>query len=167
MNKNLYTVIAALICGTVFGFSLSKARATDFNTIQNMFLLRDFQLYGVIAVAVALVMSAIFLIQRYRLRTVTGEHIRITPKPWINKGTLWGSALFGMGWAVSGGCPGTFLAMIGEGKTLAFVTVAGILTGTYLQGRIIDTRSESTAVIDADQVQFKIVDKKIKKKSLT
>ena len=131
--KNLYSSIISLLCGTLFGIALSKGRASDFDTIQNMFLLRDFQLYGVIAVGSGLVMLLLYCVRKFQLRTISGEPIHIVQKL-CNRGTFWGSVIFGIGWSLTGGCPGTFLVMLGEGKALALATIAGILVGTWAEG---------------------------------
>jgi len=43
-----------------------------------------------------------------------------------------GGALFGVGWALSGGCPTIALAQIGEGQLAAVLTVVGIVAGNWL-----------------------------------
>jgi len=39
-----------------------------------------------------------------------------------------------MGWGLAGACPGTVLAMLGEGKLGAIFIITGILVGVYLHG---------------------------------
>lgn len=136
--KKIYTSTTALTLGALFGFCLSKGRASDFDTIQNMFLLRDFQLYGVIAVAAGLVMLTLFLVQKFKLKTISGQPIKIVGKV-FNKGTVYGSIIFGVGWALTGGCPGTFLVMLGAGKLLALATIVGIMLGAYLEARWVES----------------------------
>lgn len=68
-------------------------------------------------------------------KDVKGEAIKINRKP-LNKYTVIGGILFDIGWAISGACPGTVLAQIGEGKLLGFFTFSGMLFGTYLYARI-------------------------------
>ena len=48
------SVLPYLGFGALFGYFLSKARATDYDTIVDMFMCREFQLYGVIMTAKAL-----------------------------------------------------------------------------------------------------------------
>ncbi|MBW2463442.1 MAG: YeeE/YedE family protein [Deltaproteobacteria bacterium] len=55
------------------------------------------------------------------------------PKP-LHKGTVIGSVLFGVGWAITGLCPGPIFVGIGEGKLYALVTLAGVFAGTTLLG---------------------------------
>jgi uncharacterized protein len=124
-----------LVFGALFGFALSRARATDYDTIAGMFRLTDFHLVGVIGSAIATAAVGFWLLRRTGNRTATGQAIELGDKPW-RSGAVWGGLTFGTGWALSGACPGTALAQVGEGKLVALVTVAGILSGTYLYGHL-------------------------------
>jgi len=119
-----------LLFGAVFGFILSRAGATRPEAIAGMFLLTDLHLMGVIGVAVLVAGAGFRLLRRSR----TGEVLAITPKPMV-PGLVLGSALFGVGWALAGVCPGTALAQIGEGQLAGAVIVLGILGGAWLQAR--------------------------------
>lgn len=126
-RKNLL----ALVIGVGFGFVLSRSGATDYNYIVDMFLFRNFQLYGVIGSAVVVGALGYLLLIKVVKKTPFGE--KITPK-WrtLHKGTVVGSLLFGIGWALSGACPGTIIAQLGEGKVYAVGTFVGALTGVWL-----------------------------------
>ncbi len=124
-----------LIFGTLFGFVLSRARATDYDTMAAMFRLTDLHLVGVIGLAIATAALGFWLLCRAGSHTLSGRPLEPRKKPW-HTGAIWGGLLFGTGWALSGACPGTALAQAGEGKLVALFTVAGILTGTYLYGRV-------------------------------
>lgn len=118
-----------LVFGALFGYFLSKARATDYDSVVDMFLLREFQLYGVILTAVAVTALGLFLLRR------KGALPAGSSREW--KGLKWnperlkGAFLFGAGWALVGTCPATALAQIGEGKLVAFFTVIGIFAGIW------------------------------------
>ncbi|HUO57694.1 MAG TPA: DUF6691 family protein [bacterium] len=119
-----------LVFGTLFGYFLSKARATDYDSIVDMFLCREFQLYGVILTAIAVVALGLFIIRRKGIKTKSGAPLELETMDW-EPSRLTGAFLFGAGWALTGTCPGTSLAQIGEGKLVAFFTVAGILAGVW------------------------------------
>ena len=124
-----------LLLGTVFGFLLSRAGATTFDFYAELFLFTNLQLLWVIATAglVGIVGTALF--KRVKLRAIAdGELLSFHGKP-MRKTLVLGALLFGIGWGVSGACPGTAPAMLGEGKMLAGFTLIGILIGTYLYGR--------------------------------
>ena len=55
---------------------------------------------------------------------------RPLPKRRLHVGTVVGGVLFGIGWAVSGACPGAAFAQLGQGKLWALATLAGIVIGT-------------------------------------
>lgn len=124
-----------LLFGTLFGYFLSKARATDYDTIVDMFLLREFHLYGVIGTAVGVVALGLFLLRKAGRPTVTKRPFEAEPLSFEPR-RLIGAFLFGIGWAWTGTCPGTSLAQLGEGKFVAFFTVAGILAGVWAYGKL-------------------------------
>lgn len=120
--------------GALFGFLLSAARATDYSAIRGMFLLEDLHLFGVIGVAVATAALGLWLVRRAGARALGGASISLAPKPY-HRAVFLGGIVFGVGWALSGTCPGTALAQLGEGKAYALATVLGIVGGTWLRQR--------------------------------
>jgi uncharacterized membrane protein YedE/YeeE len=54
----------------------------------------------------------------------------------FHKGTIPGAALFGIGWAVTGVCPGVALIQIGQGIWMALVTLTGIFAGIWIHSRL-------------------------------
>ncbi len=116
----------------LFGLVLSQSGAADFEQIQQMFLFESFQLYGIIGTAVAVVAPGLLLLKRYG-KTATGAPIAIKPKP-LHRGNLVGGLLFGVGWAVTGMCPGPILVNLGEGKLFAVFALLGTLLGTTVLG---------------------------------
>ena len=123
-----------VMLGTIFGFILSRSGAADYNYIQAMFLLRNFQLYGIIGTAVAITAPGIWLIKRYG-RTALGRPIAIELKP-RHRGNIVGGLLFGIGWSMAGMCPGPIFVNIGEGKIYALAALAGALAGAGLFGAV-------------------------------
>lgn len=110
-----------LLIGTLFGFTLSMTGATNFMVLHNMFTFRSFHLYGVIAVAVIIIGISMVLLKKKLTRPYRVFHPGLIP----------GSVIFGIGWALSGTCPGPALIQIGELHLIAIATVAGILLGNY------------------------------------
>jgi uncharacterized membrane protein YedE/YeeE len=127
-------MVVYLVLGTVFGFVLSRSGASDYNYIQGMFLFERFQLYGIIGTAVALTAPGVWLIKRHG-RTVQGRPIEIELKP-LHRGNVLGGLLFGVGWSMTGMCPGPMFVNIGEGKLYAIAALAGALAGTTLFGAV-------------------------------
>lgn len=125
-----------LLLGTVFGFLLSRAGATTFDFYAQLFLFEDLQLLWVIATAGAVGIIGTFVLKRFKVRAWADQKpLSFQGKP-MRKTLVLGALLFGIGWGVSGACPGTAPAMLGEGKLLAGFTLLGILLGTYLYGRM-------------------------------
>jgi len=120
------------VLGALFGLVLSRSGAADYNFIQGMFLLTNFQLYGIIGTAVVLGVPGIMLIKRYG-RTAAGAPIAIELKP-LHRGNVYGGILFGIGWSITGMCPGPILVNIGEGKIYALAALAGALLGAGIFG---------------------------------
>ena len=119
-----------LAFGIGFGFLLSRAGATSPAIISDLLLFEDLRLLWVIATAVAGGAALTWIAWRFRWRARdTGQPISIEHKP-FKRGLIVGAVLFGLGWAGTGVCPGTALAMIGEGKWFALWVGAGIVLGS-------------------------------------
>lgn len=115
-----------------FGFTLSRSGAADYGFVQGMFLLENPQLYGIIGAGVAVTAPGLWLLRRYG-KTADGSPLVIPRKP-LHAGNIWGSVLFGLGWAMTGMCPGPVLVNVGEGKLYALPALAGVFLGTWLLG---------------------------------
>jgi len=127
MNALLYAAF-----GTAFGWVLSRSGAADYDFIQGMFLFTNFQLYGIIATAVAVTAPGLWLLKR-RGKTAFGGTLEVKPKP-RHPGNVVGGVLFGVGWSITGMCPGPILVNVGEGKLYALAALAGTLVGAALFG---------------------------------
>jgi len=125
-----------LVLGTIFGFALSRSGAADYDYIQGMFLFERVQLYGILATGVLFTAPGLWLIKR-RARTLSGTPLELELKP-LNRGTIAGSLLFGVGWSLTGMCPGPILVNIGEGKVYALAALAGAVAGAALFGSLYD-----------------------------
>lgn len=125
MDRLLY-----LALGTAFGFVLHRSGATDYDTVQGMFLLRDFQLWGVIATAVAITAPGLWLLQRHG-RTAAGAPLTVKPKA-RSRGNWIGGAIFGVGWSITGMCPGPIFVNAGALRLHALAALAGALAGAAL-----------------------------------
>ena len=112
--------------GLVFGATLSGAGFTDYGEVHRMFTLADVRL--VLTFGTAVVLGAIGFAIHCHAAALPSRPLRV--------GTIPGAIVFGVGWALCGGCPGAVLAMIGEGKLAAFVILAGILAGTAIGKRL-------------------------------
>ena len=126
--------IIYLFLGAAFGFVLSRSGAADYDFVQAMFLFESFQLYGIMGTAVAITAPGLWLIKRFG-RTALGRPIEIELKT-LNRGTIAGGLLFGVGWSMTGMCPGPIFVNVGEGKVYALAALAGALTGAGVFGAL-------------------------------
>jgi uncharacterized membrane protein YedE/YeeE len=130
-------LLSYFLIGTGFGFVLVKSEAVSWFRIQEMFRFQSFHMYGLILSAVLVGMVSIALIKRLHARTVTGQPIAIEGKQ-FTWGTVIGGLIFGLGWALTGACPGPLYALVGAG---VWVMAAGLLAaigGTWVYGLIRD-----------------------------
>lgn len=119
--------------GTLFGIVFVKAEIVSWFRIQEMFRFDSFHMYGVIGTAVMVGALAVFIIKKYNIKTIDGETVVLTPKT-FNKGQIIGGLMFGLGWAITGACPGPLFAQIGSGFTLVIITFLSAIAGTWTYG---------------------------------
>jgi uncharacterized protein len=124
-----------LVFGALFGLALVSTGAADFDAMERMFLFRDAHLF-LLAGTTTL---ASFVGLHFLLRSRVAEGVRALPRA-IHRGSIPGGVLFGIGWGLSGSCPGTALAQLGAGHVIALVTAAGIVLGNWLFERYLSGR---------------------------
>jgi uncharacterized protein len=119
-----------LVLGTLFGIILTKSEVISWFRIQEMFRFQAFHMYGVIGSAILVGMISIQLIKRHRLKSIDGEPIVLADKK-FNHGIWIGGFIFGLGWALTGACPGPLFAQLGSGIGSAAVLILAALAGTW------------------------------------
>jgi uncharacterized protein len=125
-----------LLLGIAFGIIMTKSEAISWYRIQEMFHFRSFHMYGIIVVSVILGMIAMTLIKKYKLKDVTGHLIAPAPKSKSVIRYIVGGTLFGMGWAITGACPGPIVVNIGYGFLSFIVVFIFAIAGTWLYGML-------------------------------
>jgi hypothetical protein len=124
-----------LLFGLVFGIVLIKAEVVSWFRIQEMFRLQSFHMFGVIGSAVVVGAISVFIIKKFKIRSIQGEDI-ILPEKSFNKGQIYGGLLFGFGWAMTGACPGPLFAQLGYGAATISVTILMAIVGTWVYGKL-------------------------------
>ncbi len=119
--------------GILFGIVFVKAEIVSWFRIQEMFRFESFHMYGVIGTAVFVGLISVLIIKSTKARTIHGEEIHI-PKKEFNKGQIYGGLIFGLGWAVTGACPGPLFAQMGAGFSVIIVTFVSAIAGTWVYG---------------------------------
>lgn len=128
--------IKFLLLGIVFGIVMIKSEAVSWYRIQEMFRFQAFHMYGIIGTAVTLGVAGVALIKKFRMRDFSGNPIMFNPKEKSVLRYLIGGAIFGLGWALSGACPGPMVVNIGYGYWAMAVVFFFALVGTYLYALI-------------------------------
>jgi uncharacterized protein len=133
LTHKWYHNLKYLVVGLGFGIVFVKAEIISWFRIQEMFRLQSFHMYGVIGSAVVVGIISVWLIKKFKVKTIYGEQIELHPKT-FNKGQVYGGLLFGLGWAITGACPGPLFATIGTGATVIAVTLLSAIAGTWVYG---------------------------------
>ncbi len=130
--------IKYLLVGIVFGIVMAKSEAISWYRIQEMFRFQAFHMYGIIGTAVVLGVIGVALIKKFKLRDISGNPIVFYPKNKSIARYLIGGSIFGLGWALSGACPGPMVVNIGYGFLTFAIVLVFATVGTYLYGAIKD-----------------------------
>lgn len=124
-----------LIVGVLFGIVFVKAEIISWYRIQEMFRFHSFHMYGVIGTAVIVGMISVWAIKKFKIKTIQGETVVLTDKN-FSWGQVIGGFMFGLGWAVTGACPGPLFAQIGSGFLVIIITFLSALAGTWVYGLV-------------------------------
>ena len=115
---------------------MSKSEAISWYRIQEMFRFQSFHMYGIIGTAVILGVIGVGLIKKLKIRDYQGNPILFLPKDKSIIKYLIGGIIFGLGWALSGACPGPIVVNIGYGFFSMIIVFFFAIVGTYLYGVI-------------------------------
>ena len=122
--------IKFVLFGLIFGIILTKSEVISWFRIHNMFLFEEPHMYLIITSAIITGAASFLLIRYFKIKTLDKKEIKIEKKV-MNKGVIIGGTIFGIGWAITGACPGPIFAQIGAGEWAAIVTLIGAVLGAY------------------------------------
>lgn len=128
--------IKFLVLGILFGIILTKGEIISWFRIYEMFRFQSFHMYGVIGSSVVLGMIIIQVIKRKQIQSIEGKPIEIAPKERSFWRYIIGGTIFGMGWALTGACPGPLFILVGNGVGVFVVAILAAILGTYIYGRL-------------------------------
>ncbi|MEW5849812.1 MAG: DUF6691 family protein [Myxococcota bacterium] len=117
------------VVGLALGFSLSRIGFSSYDEVHRMFTFADLRLLFTFMSGVTL-LGLVWLVAR-ALRLPTPSDRRP-----LHRGTVVGGMVFGVGWAISGACPGIAFVQVGEGQLGALLTLAGMFVGNAVYSRI-------------------------------
>lgn len=128
------TFLWALACGALFGFGLSLSTMIRPEVVLSFLLFTDLGLLLVLGGAVTVALIAYQLGPRLIAKPPFGMGWGRHPAR-MNRRTILGAAIFGVGWGMSGVCPGPAIAGLGAGNWPLLVSVLGMFAGAWAQGR--------------------------------
>jgi uncharacterized membrane protein YedE/YeeE len=123
-----------LTLGIIFGIIMSKAEIISWYRIYEMFSFESFHMYGVIGSALILGLFSVQMIKFFNLKSYDGEEIIFTPKDRGISRYLIGGVIFGLGWSMTGACPGPLFVLLGKGVWPIMLIILGSIFGTFLYG---------------------------------
>lgn len=123
-----------LLTGILFGIVMTKSEAISWFRIQEMFRFQSFHMYGIIGVAVVVGALLHLWIKKGGMKAADGSIIQFPDKPNTYTASLLGGTLFGLGWAMTGACPGPLYTLVGHGYWIILVIIASALLGTFTYG---------------------------------
>lgn len=121
--------LLGLVTGVVFGFLLQKGRVLRFDKQINAMLLKDMTIFKFMLSSIMVGMVGILLLSDL-------EIIQLSHKPMNVGAIVIGGALFGIGWAIMGFCPGTSIGALGEGRWHAVFAILGMIVGAAIYAEL-------------------------------
>ena len=126
-----------LLVGVAFGIVLTKSEVISWFRIQEMFRFQGFHMFGVFATALPTATISVQLLKRRWCRTLGGDAIAV-PRKHLGSGVRYaaGGTIFGLGWALTGACPGPLFALLGSGVGIIVVAIVSAMLGTWTYGAL-------------------------------
>ncbi len=125
--------VAVVAAGALFGFGLSLSGMVRPEVVLSFLTGQDFGLMLVMGGALAVALPAYQRLPRLRAQPWLGGAFEAHGARW-HRDTLVGAALFGVGWGLSGVCPGPAIAGLGTGNLKLLWVLAGLALGAGLHG---------------------------------
>ncbi|MBO3803032.1 MAG: YeeE/YedE family protein [Candidatus Brockarchaeota archaeon] len=122
-----------LIGGIFFGFGLAYSGMTRQEIVLSFLQLKDLGLIFVMGGAAALTFIAVNVVPRYLKAPLLGGKFKPRRAP-MSKNVVIGAIIFGLGWGISGQCPGSAIASFGTGNLPVLVGIAAMFIGAYVRG---------------------------------
>jgi uncharacterized membrane protein YedE/YeeE len=128
--------IVVYIGGILFGFGLAYSGMTKQEIVLSFLRLEDLGLVFVMGGAAVVTFLAVNVVPKLIKSPLLGGAFKPRISP-LTRNTLIGAAIFGVGWGISGQCPGSAIASLGTGNWPVAIGIACMFLGAYLRGRFI------------------------------
>ena len=123
-----------LLIGILFGIVMTKSEAISWYRIQEMFRFQSFHMYGIIGTALAVGVVMTQWLKSRNIKSVDGQPLQLKDKDKSVARYLLGGIIFGLGWALSGACPGPMYTLVGNGYTTVIILILSAVLGTFVYG---------------------------------
>ena len=120
--------------GLMFGFGLAWGGMSKPEIVLSFLQLKDYGLVLLMGAATVTAFVAINIVPRLVEKPVLGGEFKPRTRV-FNRNTILGATVFGIGWGLSGQCPGSSLASLGIGNLLVLPGIAAMFLGAYVMGR--------------------------------
>lgn len=127
-----------LLVGIVFGIILVKSEAVSWYRIYEMFRFESFHMYGIIGTAITTGIILLLITKKFKFKNIEGGLMNVPDKEKGLTRYILGGTLFGLGWALSGACPGPMYILVGTGVFTMLIVILGAILGTYVYGVLKD-----------------------------
>ncbi|KAA3611379.1 MAG: transporter [Calditrichaeota bacterium] len=125
------------ICGVFFGIVLTKSEVISWFRIEKMFRFDEAHMYLTIGSAVVVGAISVWLLKKVQQKSPSAIQFNFAGKT-ETKGFVYGGFLFGIGWAITGACPGPIFSQIGAGEWPALFTFLGAVLGALFFSAVRD-----------------------------
>jgi len=125
-----------ILIGILFGIIMYKSEAASWYRIYEMFKFRSFHMYGIIGTALTTAIIIVQIIKRKNIKDTSGQDIQFIDKNRSITRYLLGGTIFGLGWALTGACPGPMFTLLGTGYWTMGIVLVFALLGTWLYGLV-------------------------------
>jgi uncharacterized membrane protein YedE/YeeE len=130
--------LSFFLIGIPFGIIMTKSEVISWFRITEMFRFEAFHMYGVIGVAVVVGAIVMQILKKIQVKTWSGEKVHYEPRTLNVKRHLLAGSIFGIGWAITGACPGPMWVLLGNGFWIVFIFILGAFLGTLTYGKVMN-----------------------------
>jgi uncharacterized protein len=136
--KKLLNIASFVLLGIYFATVLTEAQAISWYRIQEMFYFQSFHMYGLLGSAIATGALSLWIIKKFKVKSVNHKPIEVKDKPFEWKANFGGGIIFGLGWGLTGACSAPLFITLGLDWKIGLLLFIGALAGTYLYGKLKD-----------------------------